>query len=266
MLKRFIYPSGPGSGAEGTGPVATGQTIYFSDTFETADTDLVPPWAYRTGVNVTLNTNPSFSHGGSNSGRFYYAIAAGAPAALDSSQWISTIITPALNHWFMRGYFYLATPTIGLDTFAVQRKILWWSDSTNAAISQVNYSNFLVLWTATGGVPSPTTHYLAFGGNAVGGCAGTMPSLWDITTFSWDTWYGLEVEIQLNTLGNSDGILRVWKNGTQVYSNTALNLRGTCGDVSFFSVGFQTSRSNSEQIDEYRYWDDVVIASSYIGP
>lgn len=255
-----------------SGPFAlTGQcsttafSILYQTDFESEDPDLTPTWTGAT-ANATLNTNPSFSYGGTDSGQYYYNIAAGGSPSLDSNQYSTWISSTPQSHFFLRGRVYFKTPEVGLDTFIVQRKLLWFSDSTSSGVSQVDYAIIINSWTGTGGSPTPSTIYLSFGGNATG-CSGPITSIYDITTMTWDTWYTLEAEIQLNTLGNADGILRIWKNGTQVFSQTDINYRGTCAaNVSYFSVGRQTNRTNSEAIEEYRYWDDVKISTGYIGP
>jgi len=183
----------------------------------------------------------------------------------DINRWVSKVISPAQTHVFMRGYVYFKTPEPDATaTTYAQRKIMWFSDSTSASNSQVNYANFIVGWSAVG----RNTLSLMLGGNNVAACAaGANATIWDMAFLNWNTWYSIEVEIQLNTPGASDGIFRLWVNGVQAYSNTAYNFRGTCPDpIGFFSVGRQANRFNYDVIDEYRYWDDVVISNSYIGP
>lgn len=271
MPRRFIYHSHHASGdvTSDDGHPVTPQppsTTYFSDDFESDGANLVPVWDATSTTQPTLNTNLSFVHAGTKSGQFHYSIAAGGTPSQDSNIYTVWVSASALTHFFWRQYIYFKTPEIGLDTFIVQRKLLWWSDSTSAGVSQVNYANFITSYTGTGGTPTPTQIRLHWGGNKIGACAPTYPDLNLTTILGWDTWYSLEAEVQLNTSGLSDGILRVWLDGTQTYENTAMTFRGTCADVSYFSIGRQTNRTNSEQIDEYRYYDDVVISDSYIGP
>jgi hypothetical protein len=238
--------------------MGTIEKVLFQDDFESDDTDLVPTWDASAG---TLNTNPAFAYSGSTSGQFHYVIAAGGNASQDDNKWASKIIAPPLSHFFIQGRVYFKTPEVGLDTHYVSRKILWWSDSTDPNNPQVNWANFLVTWTDGGDSPPYSKHHLMFGGNAVGGCAGGgITALWDLTTFPWDTWCGLQIEVQLNTPGKTDAILKIWKDGTLVYSSAEpINMRGTCADASFWAIGAQTNRFASEAIDEYRYWDDVKI-------
>jgi hypothetical protein len=77
----------------------------------------------------------------------------------------------------------------------------------------------------------------------------------------------LELEVQLNTVGSSDGAVRFWVNGTQTLNQTGVNIRGSfptaAGVISF---GRAANRYNYAVMDEYRYWDDMVISTSYVGP
>lgn len=84
----------------------------------------------------------------------------------------------------------------------------------------------------------------------------------------WDApWTCMEVHIKLNTPGSSDGVLEFWVDGTQYLSYTAYNVRGTATTGwKRVEIGVQADRQFSDPIDEERYWDDVVISSSYIGP
>jgi hypothetical protein len=90
---------------------------------------------------------------------------------------------------------------------------------------------------------------------------------WGLATLSWNQWYCIELEVQANTPGSSDGILTLWINGTQVWQKTGVNLRGTATTgIQAVRVGEQVNRYNYNPINEYRYWDDIVISTSYIQP
>jgi hypothetical protein len=236
--------------------------VLFSDGFETAD---YTAWSATAGGTNTAVTD-TLAHSGTYSSRSYYVIAAGGDASKDVNRWQCKVLTSPINRFFFRGHLYLKTPEVGLDSEIVQRKLLWWSDSTVAGTTQVDYSNYLTSFTGTGGASTPTLLYLCFGGNPVNPAAGSITVKYDIATLTWDTWYSLGVDVTLNTSGNSDGILKVWIDESVVYTNSAVNFRGTCGDVSWFAPGFQTNRTHSEAIEEYRYWDDVVISNVYQAP
>ncbi|MFB3921521.1 MAG: putative Ig domain-containing protein [Terriglobia bacterium] len=268
-----------------TTTTSSSANILFQDDFEsgcagvsctvtTSPSAYLPKWGGVTTSTVTT-IPPVVQQGVKRSGnyalQFHYVVCGDSTdpncgaSSQDINRWVSKVISPGLTHFFMRGYVYFKSPEPDATvTGNAQRKVMWFSDSTSPANSQVDYANFLNSWTALG----RSTLSLAFGGNNVASCAaGANTYIWDMAYLNWDTWYSIEVEIQLNTPGASDGILRLWVNGTQAYSNTAYNFRGTCtGPISFFSVGRQMNRYNYDVVDEYRYWDDIVISTSYIGP
>jgi len=90
------------------------------------------------------------------------------------------------------------------------------------------------------------------------------------TTWAFDTWYSVEVYVKPNTPGLSDGELRVYVNGTELTDLQSLNvnLRGTCTTgINRIAVGTQVDRFNYLNVDEYRYWKNIVISTTGpIGP
>jgi hypothetical protein len=100
----------------------------------------------------------------------------------------------------------------------------------------------------------------------------------DCTTvlYYWvfDQWYYVEVEVQVNTPGQADGLIRMWVQGIGVdpspikvieVRNQEVRGAWTTG-ITRFGVGDQADRLNYIVIDEERYWDDVVVADAYVGP
>jgi len=243
----------------------TGQSFLFQDNFESDDTDLVPTWDYRNSTNVTLNTNPTYSHGGSNSGQFYYFIASGGDASQDANRWASKVVTGQAD-LHLRGYLYLKTPEGDNTSTGTQRKLIWLSDSTDATDNMGNYQVVLDGW-ATAGTPNYTSLSWLSQGTG-GGCGLTSAQHWDIASLNYDTWYSVEFEAILNTPSVANGYAKLWINGSLVYTSSATDqLRGTCsGNLSFADIGVQVNRTDSTLVDEYRYWDDVAISASYIGP
>lgn len=74
-------------------------------------------------------------------------------------------------------------------------------------------------------------------------------------------WYKLEIEVKANTPGVRDGEVRVWVDGNLVLNRTNMNLRGTLSTgITKFQVGRQADRLKNIPVDEYRYWDDIVIS------
>lgn len=240
----------------GTGIAIPPPTVLFQ--FPASSTAVVPPWDFANGA-VTLSTNPTYAHGGNNSAEFHYT------GCTDCNVWVDKVITPGHTHVFMRGYVYFRTPAGGLDTAIKQRKIMWESDDLGGG-THTGPDLVLNTWSGAGGSPTPGQLWLQASANE-SACSGTIPTVWEIYPFSWDTLYSVETELQLNTSGNSDGIRRIWVNGTLVDNETNINLIGTCGTtLTFFSVGRQYENFPGPT-DEYRNWSDVIIsATGPIGP
>ena len=243
--------------------------VLFSDDFESDDTDLVPTWDYNN--NVTYNTlSTDYAHSGTRAGRFYYYKATGDPPSQDSNRWVSKILA-AQMHIFMRGYVYFASPSESQKGQGIQRKLIWVGDETTAAGSGGTWDAILDSWETNTGPPSTLSLSFVTQGSA---CHGDSPQDWMPGTpdLSWDTWYSLEIEVGLNTPvpdpGPFDGTLRVWLDGDLIWERTDIKINGNCTTpFTFFSIGRQMNRYvSATEVSEYRYWDDVVISSSYIGP
>jgi len=273
-MKRFPYASyafGP-SHADGGG---SGQAIYFEDNFETGD---LSKWngyggagsSYPTNINVA----GTVTHGGAYACGFRYVqVFTGVPTGRDTNRWIYKVLA-GKTEFYMRGYLYLVAPlTQGLG---VQRKLMWCGDDD---VAGGTYDCVVTLWETNAGSPS----YCTFGALSQHD-AGISTGLYQSSSqqVHWDTWHCVEIYFKMNTVNPSDlapwdGILRTWLDGseilygphvdpTQGYDNLHMNMNGMFSNpFSTFSIGRQTNSYQGEQIDEWRYWDDVKIASSYIG-
>ena len=101
------------------------------------------------------------------------------------------------------------------------------------------------------------------------GCfqTGDNKNNWSLFPFSFDTWYSVEMEVQLNSPCKHDGVVNVWVNGRQVAHLTAQNIRGGKTDgLGDMEIGNQLDTNASGALNEYRYWDDIVFADAYITP
>ena len=247
------------SGQRSTSPY----TLLFDDGFESGDTTAWDNTSHpaKTAVQGVIK------HAGSYAVEFHYQIAAGAPASQDDNAWVSKVINPGYSHFFMRGYIYFKTPEVGIDTFPVQRKLIWLGDST-AANNNVggNYQVIINSFTVTPNFKPDLRLVTQYNGG--GACPGSQLSRdFYAGELNWDTWYGVEIEIVLNTPGSADGTLAVWLDGAQIYTASDVNFRRGCTTpISFFSIGEQVNRTNSQEINEYRYGDNWKIATGYIGP
>ena len=253
--------------------------VLFADGFESGD---FSAWssagkyscsAYGSSFAVDSNR----VHSGAKSAEFHYVI----PSDQCSSSQDNNVVAiktfddsngyaNGLEHFFMRGYLYFKTPVNGQTGQGAQRKLIWCGDETDAGGGGGSWDIILTTFETTAGPPS--TLGLAWLSQGSEG-HGDSPVDWMPGTphLNWDTWYSLEIEVQLNTPvadpGPFDGIFRVWLNGTMIWERTDAKINGNLSTpFTFFSIGRQTNRYNYQAIDEYRFWDDVIIADAYIGP
>ena len=104
------------------------------------------------------------------------------------------------------------------------------------------------------------------------GSGGTAWTHYDLATLNRNTWYCLELAVHPNTPGvYNDGWYRLWVNGTEVNYGTNDHLHvdfrhNQTGNIGQVRVGDQVQRYNYNVLNEYRYWDDIVVSTSYIGP
>jgi hypothetical protein len=246
--------------------IAAGGTYLFSDGFESGN------FSAWTGLGSGNGTYPptvqsTIKRSGTYAYQQQYFIcgdstnpACGANSQ-DFNRYAVEVIIPTQTHFFTRGYLRVKTPT-SPDTSITQRKLIWISDS--GAGGGGTYSLVLNSWTNT-----PTVLHLSILGQGAT-CYGSQAVVYDLANLSFDTWYSLELEVQLNTPSASppyNGIVRLWVDGVQVYSTTTFKVNGNCpAPVQYFSYGRQTNRYNYMAVDELRYWDDIVIDDAYIGP
>ena len=88
------------------------------------------------------------------------------------------------------------------------------------------------------------------------------------TNITFNQWYSIEFQVKSNTTAiSNDGELRLWINGISVYWATGQNIRlaNTLG-INLPLVGQQVNRYDGTAIDEFRYWDQIVMSDTYIGP
>jgi hypothetical protein len=253
--------------------------VLFADGFESGDFS-----AWSSAGKYSCSTyGSSFEvsstrvHSGADAAEFRYVIPSDQCSSSQDNNVVAVQSFDATNghangleHFFMRGYVYFKTPENGLEGQGAQRKLMWIGDETGAGGSGGSWDVIVTSWESNTGPPSTIRLSVLSQGST---CHGDSPVDWmgGAPPLNWDTWYSLEIEVQLNTPvpdpGPYDGIFRAWLNGTNVLDRTDFKVNGNCSTpFRYFSVGRQTNRYNYQAIDEYRYWDDVIIADAYIGP
>lgn len=81
-------------------------------------------------------------------------------------------------------------------------------------------------------------------------------------------WHTLEVQLTMNSAqGVQDGRFRVWLDGQQVFDQNFDPLRQGVGTLSSIRIGYQTqSTRDTVNLDDHRYWDNVVISTERYTP
>jgi hypothetical protein len=170
----------------------------------------------------------------------------------------------AYNNIHVRGYVYFQTPTGGGATDHVQRKLMYLWHSPGVGTWEPILNSY---WTGTHPVSLAMAQNLDVA-HCGGGSAWTH---WDLAQLHFDTWYAIEIEI---ILGDSSGLnvdgYRLWVDGVEVNyggkDNLHVTFRGTCvNGIQSLYLGAQSNTGNPYAVEEKRYWDDVVISTSYIG-
>lgn len=209
---------------------------------------------------------------------WYYDFAQSQPPPLQ---------TQGLSHVFVRGFVKFHA-NAG-EQQPIQRKLFYLKDPGLGAGCGASCWHVVAC-----GAPGGTFWYLL--DNGIGTAWGSLPSVsWDTNaparpsqfacpnnsncttvTYYWvfDQWYYIEVEVQANTPGQSDGTLRMWIQGIgvdpapiQIIEVLNYNVRGTnTSGIIRYGIGNQADRLGYRVIDEERYWDDVVVGDAYIGP
>lgn len=248
-------PSVPETG--GTVPaetVAVSGKVLIEDGFESGD---YSAWSSLwTTQDVTINSNAMFVRSGSHSAKLHYVIPATSGAEhQDTNRWFEFKHT-GVDHVLVRGYVYF-----GPHLYAgVARKLYYFKDPSGPDGSP-NFHWAVVLGTfgydlAMGPGPYDSTATEA-----------DFALSWNLYRFQPGRWYRLETEIKANTPGMRDGYVKVWVDGLLVLIRTNMNLRGNfTTKLTRFEIGRQADRVDYMPVDEYRYWDDLLILENPVVP
>jgi len=230
---------------------APGQVLFQND-FESGD---FSAWdfVWNLGLPNAWTVQDEIVHSGKYAARVHYYIDGGAEHQDDNSN-IEKQFKPGLEHLFVRGYVYIPTPNPA-GSPNVQRKLFYLKDPEGPD-GTPNYRWAVIVHT----FGSPGSLVLTWVG------PGGTRSEWDLAFLEFNRWYCLELEVRANTVGQSNGRLGLWVDGLLVHERNDLQLRGISTGINRVEIGRQADRLNYAPVDEYRYWDDISVDTSYIGP
>lgn len=261
----------------------------FCDDFETTN---FARWTAVYDSSVITNViNPSGSGNlnatsptreGARVAQFRYVIPASGPVHDDDNKMLYLNLAQMTDHLFFRGYVLIpnSTTLYGVAR-AIQRKLVYFKSNVIPASGSMETNAFGFFLTSE--PPNRTDQYvnLRLG---YGGGGGVGASLENIGRLTRGRWTALQMEIKLNSPSTSsqvsprNGIFRLWIDNVLVHENLSMDYRsnvpsspqsGDIGKSSFYmldmvEVGRQADRQNSDPVDEYRYWDNVVVSRQFI--
>jgi hypothetical protein len=248
-------------------------TIYFQDNFESGQILTTADGGLWDGVNdyTDITAQTSIVKNGSYAMQIHYH-----KLSIDYNRyttWRSKLhgFSTGIQHYFQSAWVRWATP-ITNPTTAMQRK-LFYVDTTATATKNFVITFDTSLNTNTGPMRihynDGTTPFDCYGGDG-SSCRSVHPTYWKVNgaavTFSFDTWHHIETEMEANTPGVADGVIRVWVDGTLAYEMTdaAMFVSGT---TDFYDgIRFGDASDSSTPYDEYRHFDDVKISNYRVGP
>lgn len=144
----------------------------------------------------------------------------------DSNRHMDWVSATDLTHLFVRGYVLIPKNTqISGTSKPIQRKLFYFFSSGSDFHFTLTTDSIVG---ATNTVPARFTYN-------IGGV--TPASIWDMVNIPVGKWVALEVELQLNTPNEANGILRLWLDDVLSYENTALNFRGASAGLRQVNIG-----------------------------
>lgn len=79
-------------------------------------------------------------------------------------------------------------------------------------------------------------------------------------------WVCVEAQARLNTPGRSDGYNCLWIDGIKQCERTNLDFRSSYTKKGINCIFLEAYWNNGSPVDQYRWYDDFVVSTDYIGP
>jgi hypothetical protein len=234
----------------------------------------------NTGTTMTVNGNAAYRGAAGLDIQYYMGDSPRGDCQLHQDNNTSLVHTfsPGLSHYFVRGYLrFPVTTTTLCNQPTIQRKLIYFKPQNYGT----GWSFIINAW--------PWANCSTDGYNVslgYGGPNGMDNTLWGNGSLGFfptnnhlqvNTWYYIEAEVAYGAYGND--MLRIWlaPAGTApslIFERTDLTLRSSTDAASDITLGtLEIGRqvdiardSFSQGIDEHRYWDEIVIGDTRIGP
>jgi hypothetical protein len=236
--------------------VPAGWTALLADGFETGD---YSKWSWTccsgTPGSIFINSNAAFNHSGGFSAGMHYVIPSSQQGEVDNDMRPGLTVNPQ-THVYVSGWVYFhnnGTNVNTTDPNGIARK-LYYIKSLNGSGSQTFWF-ILGVW-AFPGDTSPGVFVPSWSPDNLSASIDYLSQ-----GLHWDRWYQVELEIQESTPGEFNGFYNLYLDGQLVNRHTSIRTRASqyTNGVNDIEIGNQVNRFASVNIDEYRYWDDVII-------
>jgi hypothetical protein len=171
-----------------------------------------------------------------------------------------------LSHFFIREWLKIGTP---FDTnIVVQRKLLYLFGDQNHGN---NWTIVITGFSQSGATGAPVRLIIC---DVNGGVDCYWLDLDSPYSIPWNQWQGMELEVQLNTPGLSDGRIRLWIYDTdgsvlrdQEWAGISIRGTGTIRYLEEIEFGTQADRINTgEVVNELRWENRMALSRQRLGP
>ena len=217
-----------------------------------------------TACGVSIKTGPADVHWGTHSAQLHYF------QNVDDNRAMVKSFSPGLTNFHLRGYVYFHNNNGKRSTHDIQRKLYYLKH-----MRPDNYFDWdVILSTHSNGGSSLQPVILV--DTTSGRFPGCKPQVGIYVTnrsLDFDRWYSLELMVHVSDPGVANGSVNLWIDGAPaVFSQSPTGILNRCANgsdsngINSLEVGMQLANSSGVALDEDRYWDDIVISDSYIGP
>lgn len=268
-------------------PFRINAEILVQDDFETERPSFYSEWLQNTNccTDTTISFNSNGAHSGSRGAEIHYIIdddpRGDCQLHQDNNTCMVYNIDSPVSHYFFRGYFKIeASKGAFCNNPTIQRKLIYFKPKN---YDSGGWAFFIVAW------PWPNdcnvdgyNISVAYGNH--GAMAATLwgdssPGFNPVANHIYrEQWYYLEVEIKYGDY--SRDFMRIWlapdgQERVLIFEKTNLTLRSATDAATNIGIGrvevgrqVDVNRSGYSlgHINEYRYWDDIVISTTPIGP